>query len=229
MDIPRYDRDDELIARTVLTGQPDFKVYIPEGISVVLGRGSRLEREVNLEACQRDRIPLLQREGGGCAVVLDPGNLVVSVVLPMDGYACDRRWFAALADWVLAGLLGCGVSGVVREGTSDLVFQGRKVGGGSLRRTRGYLYYSTTVLVKPRVDLMERYLLHPPREPQYRRGRSHRDFVGAVPASHLGQDPQVLEGALGRHLDRKALAGLVKSVDTLSAVDIGAPLTVSWE
>jgi hypothetical protein len=30
---------------------------------------------------------------------------------------------------------------------------------------------------------MERYLAHPPREPGYRRGRRHRDFVGSIGGS----------------------------------------------
>ena len=58
---------------------------------------------------------------------------------------------------------------------------GRDHGSGScIYRTRGLLYYSTTLLLDPDLELVERYLPHPPREPEYRRGRPHRDFMTSV-------------------------------------------------
>jgi hypothetical protein len=37
--------------------------------------------------------------------------------------------------------------------------------------------YSTSILLDADVGLMERYLQHPPREPDYRRSRPHAAFV----------------------------------------------------
>ncbi len=37
----------------------------------------------------------------------------------------------------------------------------------------------------PDLDLVDRYLLYPPREPDYRYGRSHRKFMGSLKSLHL--------------------------------------------
>jgi hypothetical protein len=42
-------------------------------------------------------------------------------------------------------------------------------------------------LIDPDLDLIDRYLLYPPREPDYRSGRSHRRFMGSLKA--LGLPP----------------------------------------
>lgn len=49
---------------------------------VVVGRGQRVTREVDLEACRRDGIPVLRRASGGGTVYQDLGNLNVTLVAP---------------------------------------------------------------------------------------------------------------------------------------------------
>ena len=94
--------------------------------------------------------------------------------------------FREATDWLIAGLDAAGFPGVRGDGVSDLVLDGRKVGGSCIYRTRGLVYYSTTLLTDPDLDLIHRYLPHPPREPGYRRGRAHRDFLGALPGLEAG-------------------------------------------
>jgi lipoate-protein ligase A len=69
------------------------------------------------------------------------------------------------------------VADVTQRGVSDLALGDRKLGGSCLRRERGLAHYTTTLLVDPDLALLDRYLQHPPREPDYRAGRTHRDFV----------------------------------------------------
>jgi lipoate-protein ligase A len=75
------------------------------------------------------------------------------------------------------------------------------VGGACIHRTRDLLYYSTTLLCVPAVGLMERYLQHPPREPEYRRGRGHADFVGSLLEEPSLEGAVRLEAALAEELD----------------------------
>ena len=75
-----------------------------------------------------------------------------------------------------------GINGVEQSGVSDLVLSEKKIGGSCVHRTRGYLYYSTTLLVEQNMLLVERYLQHPPREPEYRQGRPHGEFMGSLRA-----------------------------------------------
>ncbi len=182
MDLPTipYDLDDELIARTRADGQPRVRVYRFDQVAVVIGRGGHQDLELHTGNIAADGIPLYKRPGGGCSVVLDPGNLIVSLALPLPGIGLIRTAFAAISEWVIAGLAECGVSGVEQHGVSDLVLNGRKIGGSCVYRTRGLLYYSTTLLCDQNVPLVGRYLQHPPREPEYRQGRPHDQFMGSL-------------------------------------------------
>ncbi len=214
-DYPAWTRDDDLVAATAADGVARVRVWRPTRTEVVLGRGSRPALELRLDAVAADGVPVLRRRGGGCAVVLDPGNVVVSLALPAPGIGDNPRWFRRISDWLIAALADLGHDGVRQEGISDLVQDDRapddrapddraqadraqadraqagslqtlprqavrKIGGSALYRAKGLLYYSTTLLAAPDVSAMERWLAHPPREPDYRRGRRHADFVGAL-------------------------------------------------
>lgn len=201
LSIGTYDLDDPLIEATAADGQPRHRVYRPQGVQVVLGRGSRPENELNIKACLEDRVDVLRRHGGGCSVVLDPGNLVVSAALPAEDFGRNPEHFERLTCWLSDGLEQVGISGVRQRGISDLALGERKVGGACIYRRRGLLFYSATLLVKPDTGLMERYLAHPPREPDYRRGRSHSMFVTSLVEAFpgVGGTEKVLT-ALGRDL-----------------------------
>ena len=175
--IEPYDLDEHLLESTREDDQPHFEIYPHPGIAVVLGRGSDPEKELDLPACLADKVPLTRRRGGGCGLVLDPGNLIVSVTLPLPGLTGISRAYDDLTRWMIDGLKLAGVKDVERAGTSDLSLDGRKIGGSCIYRAPGLLFYSTTLLVDPEIGLIERYLRHPPREPEYRKGRSHREFM----------------------------------------------------
>ncbi|MBN1945663.1 MAG: hypothetical protein JW797_08290 [Bradymonadales bacterium] len=208
--IAPFDPDDRLVEATGMDGRPRMALYPYPSTALVLGRGSRVEREIHSQACQRDGIPLLRRTGGGCAVLLDPGNAVLSVAVATQKLGSLRRQFDTISDWLLDGLRGIGVRDLGRNGTSDLTLADRKISGSCMARSRDLLYYSATLLVDPRFDLMERYLAHPPREPDYRRRRSHRDFVGRLLGQAGIDSVATLCTALRAHLD---LATLVHRLD----------------
>jgi len=167
---------------------------------VVLGRGSKPEVELRQGAVEADAVPVLRRRGGGCAVVLDPGNVIVAVTFAAPGFGENLAHFARLSRWVIDGLAEIGLHGVRQDGTSDLVHGDRKVGGSCIYRGRGVLLYSTTILIRPDLELAERYLAHPPREPDYRRGRTHSDFMGRL-CDIAGSSPaEEVPGLLARTL-----------------------------
>jgi len=180
LEIRPYDADDRLIEATAEDRQPRHRIHRPEGVQVVLGRGSKPDRELNIDTCQKDGVQVFRRHGGGCSVVLDPGNLVVSVALPEQGFGENPKHFARITDWLIDGLAQAGIPHVKQRGISDLALDDHKIGGACIYRTRDLLFYTTTLLVDPDTALMERYLAHPPREPDYRHGRNHTDFVTAL-------------------------------------------------
>lgn len=182
-----YNLDDEMLNRTREDDMPRVRVYEPPGVSVVIGRGGHQDLELNTEKIAADGVMLYKRPGGGCSVVLDPGNLIISVALPLEGIGGIKTAFASISDWLITALTVCDVPGVAQLGISDLAIGNRKIGGSCIYRTRGLVYYSTTLLVDPDLELVDRYLSHPPREPDYRAGRSHRKFMGSLKA--LGLPP----------------------------------------
>ncbi len=183
--VGRYDEDSALCAEVRESGRPRVRVYrLPETV-VVLGSGSQVEKELDAGRCLEEGVRVQRRRGGGCAVVIDGGNVVVAVALPVEGLGGITHHFDWISSWLCAELEGLGIRGVTREGVSDLAIGGRKFAGSCIHRSKDLLYYSVTMLVDGSVELIERYLAHPPREPEYRAGRGHRDFVRPL-AEHPG-------------------------------------------
>ena len=184
-----FNFDDEIISRTRCDQITRVRVYEWTDVSVVIGRGGKQDLELELKNITSDEITLYKRPGGGCSVVLDPGNLIVSVALPIPGLAGIKSAFSAVSQWLITALAHCGVPDVQQLGVSDLAIGNRKIGGSCVYRTKGLLYYSTTLLVDHDPELVDKYLKHPPREPDYRIGRDHRQFMVSLKELGLVNTP----------------------------------------
>ncbi len=152
--------------------------------AVVVGRSSDIAREVRADLCQRDGIPVLRRSSGGTSVVIGPGCLMYAVVLSVTSRpalrAVDEAHKCVLG--TLASAL-CALAPAVRcRGISDLVLGDKKFSGNSLRVKRANLVYHGTILYDFPLPWIDRYLAMPPREPDYRKGRPHAEFVTNLPA-----------------------------------------------
>jgi lipoate-protein ligase A len=82
---------------------------------------------------------------------------------------------------------------VRRRGDTDLAIDERKISGNAQRRGRNALLFHGTFLHAVDTELLETLLPLPSREPDYRRGRRHRDFVASA-----AFDPTSLKTALRR-------------------------------
>jgi lipoate-protein ligase A len=166
---------------------------------VVVGRSSRVASEVNESACRDAGIPILRRSSGGAAVVAGPGCLMYAVVLSysLRPQLKDLRHAHAFVLGRLVNALQpvlARLGHVAHAGTSDLVIDGfdvatgeqptfRKFSGNSLRAKRSHLLYHGTLLYDFDLPLIETCLRTPPRQPDYRRRRSHLEFVANLPIS----------------------------------------------
>lgn len=158
-------------------------------VAVILGRSSRAADEVELSAARHLNVPVLRRASGGAAVVAGPGCLMYSIILRYEG-----REHLRLLDEVHRHVLGVIrdglarlISGVEHVGICDLAVRGRKFSGNSLRCKRDHLLYHGTLLCNFDLALVARLLKMPPRQPAYRDGRSHSDFLTniVVPAGEI--------------------------------------------
>jgi lipoate---protein ligase len=76
-------------------------------------------------------------------------------------------------------------------GHTDLALGGRKFSGNAQRRKRRALLFHGTFLWGFDLSLVGRFLKFPSRQPDYREGRSHDDFLTNLPLS-----PALLKQAL---------------------------------
>lgn len=157
---------------------------------VALGRSSRLSEEVDPSACRRLGIPILRRISGGGTVLAGPGCLMYSVVLSYQRRPQLRPVDHAhrhVLNSILAALHPL-VPTAQFQGTSDLALVDPahdnillKFSGNSLRCRRHHFLYHGTLLYRFPLELVSTCLLPPPRQPTYRVGRSHQDFLANLP------------------------------------------------
>jgi lipoate-protein ligase A len=93
-----------------------------------------------------------------------------------------------------------------QAGISDIVYGEKKIAGTSLFRSRHYLLYQASVLLRPQLDVIARYLKHPSKEPDYRRKRSHKDFLLGI----YDINPTLDHGQVLAAFDQNFLASLLK-------------------
>jgi len=184
-----------------------LRLWEPAEPLVVVGRSSRPEVETDLAACAQRGVPVIRRTSGGLAIVTGPGCLMYSLILSVE-----QRPHLKGIDQIHCHVLGQMVEslaaiapGAVRCGTSDLAHDLnapgmiasraacdvpqyrqralRKFSGNSLRVKRRHVLYHGTLLYDFDLSLVEQLLRHPPREPGYRAGRRHGEFVANLPAT----------------------------------------------
>jgi len=162
-----------------------LRIWEPPAHFVVIGRSSQVGREVNIDACRKRSVPILRRASGGAAILAGPGCLMYSVILDYSQRP-DLRMLDRAHEFVLsrvaAGLNSLGLTAEMR-GTSDLVVEGRKVSGNSLRCKRDHWLYHGTLLYDFDLALVGELLRMPPRQPEYRAGRPHGQFMANLAAS----------------------------------------------
>jgi len=134
---------------------------------------------------------LCRRASGGGTVLHGPGNLNYSIFLPLDKhpdlFALKKSYFVLLG--MLQNVLSNQGIHTRIQGSSDLavVDSGgslRKISGNAQFRKYGMLmHHGTLIMRNDIIDIIARYLRHPPSEPDYRGGRGHSDFLGHLPES----------------------------------------------
>jgi lipoate-protein ligase A len=158
---------------------PLLRFWMPDGLAVVLGASRRIARDVNVEACRSDRVPIVRRSSGGGTVVIGPGVLNATVVLPQSAApglgAVDTAQRFVLDR--MAAALSHRVPDIEVRGSGDLVLQDRKVAGSAQRRLKHWFLVHISLLCEFPLERVSRYLLEPDRQPSYRGGRVHGEFL----------------------------------------------------
>jgi len=195
----RLRKNDALFIYGASQEKPFVYIYEQQAVEIVHGPSFRADRELFIDRCKADDVTITERRGGGGTVVLSPGVLVITIT---GGKKSEREGaleiFGRVHDAVIAALKKIGVCGVVRAGISDLAVGGKKVLGSSLYigSKPPLFYYQSSLMVSNDLSLLDRYLRHPPREPDYRSGRGHSDFCTTLKELGLRVDMQGLSGLI---------------------------------
>lgn len=205
-----------LIAAETGDAGPSLRIWESPGYFVVLGVSQRVSREVNVEACENDRVPITRRCSAGGCVLQGPGCLNYSLVLDMTAdteLGTIRGSYCAILTRIRDAFRARGIEAAL-EGTSDLAVAGLKFSGNAQRRKKRYLLHHGTILYALDRDRVVRYLLEPEARPEYRGRRRHEEFIGnvgvsrreAVDCVRRGFGVTELLGGVDDHIDDEAHA-----------------------
>lgn len=172
--------DEALLLQAEEGGPELLRFWEWPSYAVVLGANGQIAVDVNELACQDDGIPLGRRSSGGGTVLLGPGCLLYSLVLRFDrapalkDVNASYRW---IAERMAAALAPFADAAVVGAGTSDLAIAQQKFSGNAQHRKQRCLLHHGTLLYDFDLDTIAHYLRMPQRQPDYRAGRAHRQFL----------------------------------------------------
>jgi lipoate-protein ligase A len=188
-------------------GMGVLRFWEPQTPFVVVGYGNHVQTEVNVPACEAAGIPIFRRCSGGGTVLQGVGCLNYSLVLKIEENGPLHSITAAnkfIMEQNRAAIEACRsrreeaqtVSGknqrlvtsspaIEIRGHTDLAVAPRpstldpflKFSGNAQRRKKHFLLFHGTFLLNFDIPLIEKYLRMPSKEPDYRLGRSHKNFL----------------------------------------------------
>lgn len=148
---------------------------------VVLGAGGVVLDDVDVETCRNYSLPILRRCSGGGTVLQGPGCLNYTLVLRKDAHpqvkSIDGTYRLVLGS-VVQAVRAAGIREEVEIGPpSDLAIAGMKFSGNAQRHKKHAVLMHGTLLHHFDLGSVARFLTMPKRQPAYRAGRNHGDFV----------------------------------------------------
>ena len=158
----------------------DFLVWQPDRIYLVLGRSNEAVKSLIADAVDTDKVQVLKRPSGGEAVLLSPNMLVIALKVPLSMVQKAHDVFVIANDIIKEALSKEGVQNITSRGISDICIGEQKILGSAIFKKPDSVFYHAVLNVSEDVNLIERYLQHPKREPDYRKGRSHLAFVSSI-------------------------------------------------
>lgn len=165
-----------------------LRFWEPQNYFVVVGYGNHVAREVNIDACKSEGISIFRRCSGGGTVLQGPGCLNYSLVLkikeggPLGSISSANRSIMERNRAAIESEFKTAAAKLKVSGHTDLVVEtgpgpARKFSGNAQKRKKHFLLFHGTFLLNFNIGLIEKYLRMPSREPAYRGGRSHENFL----------------------------------------------------
>jgi lipoate---protein ligase len=175
--------DEALLNRGEAQEDEILRFWEPREYFVVVGYANRVETEVNLAACEAHGIPVFRRCSGGGTVLQGPGCLNYALILQIGAHpslaniSAANRFIMDRNRGAVQSALGGRAPAISVRGHTDLALGDRKFSGNSQRRHKRALLFHGTFLLGLELPLINEVLRMPSRQPDYRNGRGHSDFL----------------------------------------------------
>lgn len=184
---------------------PSAVIWRPDEVYIILGRSNSLEKSLFTQHVIDDNVRIMKRPSGGEAVVLTPLMIVVAMAWPIEVSNSSQVAFKLSNELIISTLTQLGVRNLHHKGISDISINDRKIAGSAMHKGSDRWFYHAVVNVAEPIGTISWYLVHPNREPDYRQGRSHEDFVTNLFEQGYKIDIQDLVNALVKNLKAPGL------------------------
>ena len=165
---------------------PAFHIWQPEGTILVLGQSNKPETSLFTDKALEDNIPVYKRPSGGETVILTPKTLVISILKITEKLEDPKNYFNEINNLIFNGLTTIDISNLALKGISDIAINGKKILGSSIYRKKNKVFYHAVLNISETTEIMSRYIRHPRKEPDYRKGREHAKFVTSLSEQGYG-------------------------------------------
>lgn len=148
-----------------LTKIPTLRLYRWSTPAITIGYFQDIEKEVHIELCKKDDIPVIRRLTGGGAV-FHHEELTYSLVHPLQGpfgKSSITHSYALIAQPLIHALRSMGVDAQYRP-INDIIVGNRKISGSAQTRKEGKLLQHGTILVATDTEKMLQYLTIDPKK-----------------------------------------------------------------
>jgi len=178
-----------------------FFIWVPDDFYVVMGNSNKPEQNLIEKNIRDDDVTVYKRPSGGETVILTPRTMVISIKTTLEHFSNPSAWFRYFNQKVIDALTSLGVKNLYYRGISDVAIEDKKILGSSIYRRRKILFYHAVLNVSESVDTIARYIKHPTKEPGYREGRDHHEFVTSLHAEGYRFSMNQLRRAMEKFLD----------------------------
>ena len=177
--VREYDLPDSYLYKD----KPDnisVKVWLPEETCIVLGRSNNAEDSLIQQNIIRDSIPVYKRPSGGETVLLSMNTIIISIAFNQQQFKGGKRYFSTINNAIIEVLKKFKICNLKFKGISDIAIGDMKILGSALYQNKNTVFYHAVLNIAESPELISTYLKHPLREPDYRLGRTHDEFVTSL-------------------------------------------------
>jgi len=183
-----------------------FLIWRPDKMYIILGASNRAEEALFLDNVRQDAITVMKRPSGGQTVMLTPNNLIIAAVFSDKNIMKPKEVFIMLNKLIISSIEEAGITDLSQRGISDIAIDGKKILGSAIYRNKDKLLYHAVLNLGEPASTFERYLKHPSREPDYRNGRNHAEFVTSLREKGYSQSYTHLEDVLTQTFETALIA-----------------------